>query len=80
MTLAQQWTLQPRPEMSLPLQMDLVDAKVLAPTPGPARTQSADSQHRCNVRLSMPGPGYSNGVIREPCLKAGTAFIAVVEP
>ena len=79
MTLAQQLTLQPRPEMSLPLQMDLVDAMVLAPTPGPARTQSADGQDRCDIRLSMQGPGYSDGVINEPGLQASTAFIAVIE-
>ena len=79
MTLAQQQALQPRPEISLALQMDLLDAMVLAPTQGTARTQSADGQDRCDIRLSMQGPGHSDCVISEPGLQASTAFIAVME-
>ena len=79
MTLAQQLALPPRPEISLALQMNLVDAMVPAPTPGPARTQSANGQDRCDIQLSMQGPGHSDSVVSEPGLQASTAFIAVIE-
>ena len=65
--------------MSLALQMDLADAMVLTPPSRLARTQSADGQHRCDLRLSMQGAGHSDGVIREPGLQASTAFFAVME-